>query len=69
MKIIVNLPELEKDKLELENRVAKFHATLLIEKINQLNISDVLKKKLLNLVLEHLQEKCMSNLTLPISNR
>ena len=60
MKVIVNLPELEEDKLELENRVADFHATLLIEKINQLNISDVSKKELLNSVLEHLKEKCTS---------
>lgn len=61
MKVIVNLPELEEDKLELENRVADFHATLLIEKINQLNISDVSKKELLNSVLEHLKEKCTSD--------
>lgn len=61
MKVIVNLPELEEDKLELENRVANFHATLLIEKINQLNISDVSKKELLNSVLEHLKEKCTSD--------
>ena len=60
MKVIVNLPELEEDKLELENRVADFHATLLIEKINQLNINDVSKKELLNSVLEHLKEKCTS---------
>ena len=61
MKVIVNLPELEEDKLELENRVADFHATLLIEKINQLNINDVSKKELLNSVLEHLKEKCTSD--------
>lgn len=61
MKVFVNLPELEEDKLELENRVADFHATLLIEKIKQLNISDASKKELLNSVLEHLKEKCTSN--------
>lgn len=61
MKVIVNLPELEEDKKELENRVADFHATLLIEKIKQLNISDASKKELLNSVLEHLKEKCTSN--------
>ncbi len=57
MKVFVNLPELEEDKEKLENRVADFHATLLIEKIKQLNISDVSKKKLLNSVLEHLKDK------------
>ena len=61
MKVFVNLPELEEDKKELENRVADFHATLLIQKIKQLNISDVSKKELLNSVLEHLQEKCTSD--------
>lgn len=63
MKVIVNLPELEEDKKELENRVADFHATLLIEKIKQLNINDASKKELLNSVLEHLKdnEKCTSD--------
>lgn len=57
MKVFVNLPELEEDKLELENRVANFHATLLIEKIKQLNISDNSKKYIFNSILEHLKEK------------
>ena len=57
MKVFVNLPELEEDKEKLENRVADFHETLLIEKIKQLNISDVSKKKLLNSVLEHIKDK------------
>lgn len=61
MKVFVNLPELEEDKKELKNRVADFHATLLIQKIKQLNISDVSKKELLNSVLEHLKEKCTSD--------
>lgn len=61
MKVFVNLPEIEEDKEELENRVANFHATLLIEKIKQLNISDASKKELLNSVLEHLKEKCTSD--------
>ena len=57
MKIFVNLPELEEDKGELENRVASFHATLLIEKIKQLNISDASKKKLLDLILQDLKSQ------------
>ncbi|MCI8519135.1 MAG: hypothetical protein HFJ51_03415 [Clostridia bacterium] len=52
MKVFVNLPELEADKKELENRVADFHATLLIEKIKGLNINDTSKKKILELILK-----------------
>ena len=59
MKVFVNLPELEEDKEELENRVANFHATLLIEKIKGLNISDTSKKKILDLYRE-----CLSLLSL-----
>lgn len=61
MKIFVNLPELEEDKEELENRVANFRATLLIEKIRQLNINDASKKKLLDLILKDVKEKCTSD--------
>ena len=57
MKVIVNLPEIDDDKIELENRVADFHATLMIEKIKHLNISDVSKKELLNSIKANLQEK------------
>lgn len=52
MKVFVNFPELEEDKEEFENRVANFHATLLVEKINQLNINDESKKKILDLILK-----------------
>ena len=52
MKVFVNFPKLDEDKEELENRVANFHATLLIEKINQLNINDESKKKILDLILK-----------------
>lgn len=57
MKVFVNLPETEEAKIELENRVANFRATLLIEKIRQLNISDTYKKELFNLILQDLKEK------------
>ncbi len=42
---------------ELENRGLNFHATLLIEKIRVLNISDESKKKLLDLILKNMKEK------------
>lgn len=57
MKVIVNLPETKENKIELENRVADFQATLLIEKIRQLNINDTYKKKLLDLILKDLKDK------------
>lgn len=57
MKVFVNLPETEKDKIEFEKRVADFRATLLVEKIRQLNINDTYKKKLLDLILKDLKEK------------
>jgi hypothetical protein len=56
MKVFVNLPELEEDKEELENRVANFHATLLIEKIKGLNVNDTSKKKILDLILKEIKE-------------
>ena len=56
MKVFVNLPELEEDKEELENRVANFHATLLIEKIRGLHISDRAKKKILDLILKDVKK-------------
>lgn len=61
MKVFVNLPELEEDKEELENRVADFHATLLIEEIKKLNINDASKKKLLDLILTDMKGKCTSD--------
>lgn len=62
MKVFVNLPELEKDKEELENRVANFHATLLINRIKRLNINDANKKKLLDLILKHIKENKIDTL-------
>lgn len=56
MKVFVNLPESEADKEELENRVANFHATLLLEKIKQLNVNDTSKKKILDLILKHVEK-------------
>ncbi len=60
MKVFINLPELEEDKEELENRVANFHAILLIEKIKQLHINDTSKKKLLDLILKDIKGKYTS---------
>lgn len=57
MKVIVNFPEQEADIKELENRIADFRATLFIEKIKKINISDISKKKLLNLAIEYFKEK------------
>lgn len=54
IKAFVNFPE---DMSELEDRVAAFHATLLVEKIKQLHIDDKSKKKLFNLMLNDLQQR------------
>jgi len=42
IKAFVNFPD---DTSELENRVADFHATLLLEKIKQLHIDDKSQKR------------------------
>lgn len=57
MKVFVNLPVLEEDKKILENRVADFHATLMIEKIKRLKINDNSKQKILELLLNKIKEK------------
>ena len=54
MKIFVNKPDIEDKCVELEDRVAEFHATLLIEKIKQLSITDTSKKELLKKILDKL---------------
>lgn len=56
-KVYVNLPQTPEEKKELAKRVAEFHATLMLEKIKKLNISDASKEKVLNLVLDYLQEE------------
>ncbi len=54
IKVFVNLPE---DKSKLEDRLAEFHAILLMEKIKQLKVGNKSKKNLLNLILKDLKEK------------
>lgn len=55
MKVIVNLPQTDEDIKQLEQRVADFHATLLIEKIKQLDLTDKDKDKILNLILNKIK--------------
>ncbi len=57
MKVFVNYPEDADKKTEFEDRVADFHATLLIKKIQDLHISDASKRKVLDLILQDLKEK------------
>ena len=57
MKIIVNFPKETEAINELENRVAEFHAKLVVEKIKQLSVSDENKELLLKMVLEQLKEQ------------
>ena len=57
MRAIVYYPEHEDDIQEYKNRVADFHATLLVEHIKQLNISDSKKKELLNTIINNLNDE------------
>lgn len=57
MRVFVNLPQDDDGIAELKARVADFHATLLIEKIKRLNISNKEKDKILKEVLNKLKEK------------
>jgi len=68
MKAIVNLPSLDEDVRILEERVAMFHATLLIERIKQLNVDDISKEKILKSILEYLSKDGVSEKELVTNN-
>ena len=57
MEIFINYPQTHEGKKELEESLAKFHATLIVEKIKQLDYSDNIKNKLLNLILADIKDK------------
>lgn len=57
MKIIVNLPITEEGKKLLGSKVAEFRAFLLLEKIKSLNASDASKKKILNGILDCIEQQ------------
>ena len=57
MEIFINYPQTLEGKKELEESLAKFHATLIVEKIKQLDYSDNIKNKLLNLILAGIKDK------------
>ncbi len=63
MKVFVNLPQTPEERKVLANGVARFHATLMLEKIKKLNINDSSKEKVLNLVLDHLEEEAKKECT------
>lgn len=54
---IVNYPKNKEDIKELENNIATFHATLIIEKIKKLNVSERDKKKILNGILNIIEKQ------------
>lgn len=54
MKVIVNYPQSKEDIELLEDNVATFKATLILESIKKLNIPDERKKQVLKDVLNHL---------------
>lgn len=55
MKIIVNSPDKDNSNI-LENRIADFHAILLIERIKKLNTSDKNKKEVLKSIENYLKD-------------
>lgn len=54
LKVIVNYPQSKEDIELLEDNVATFKATLILESIKKLNIPDERKKQVLKDVLNHL---------------
>ena len=57
MEIFINYPQTADGKKELEESLAKFHATLILEKVKKLDYSDNIKNKLLNLILADIKDK------------
>ncbi len=51
MKVIVNMPD---DIRELESAIIDFHKTLILEKINNLEVTDEDKKKVFKMILKKL---------------
>ena len=56
MKVIVNYPTIEELKNELENKVALFHATLVVETIKKLDVDNNAKKKIISSLLEEVKK-------------
>lgn len=56
MQVYVNYPKDEEGKKELAKAVADFHAKLLMEKINSLNLDKDSKKRVIKGILEKVKE-------------
>lgn len=59
--MVVNLPFEEDDKNIFEDKIATFHATLLLETIDKLDINNQNKKIILNHILNKLKELNLNN--------
>lgn len=57
MKIIVNYPKEIEQIEQLENNIALFHATLLIETIKKKNLDEKNNKKILKEIITNVKEK------------
>lgn len=55
MKVIVNFPDTLEGINEFEERIAHFHATLLLENIKALKVDNNMKKDLLNKLLKYIK--------------
>ena len=56
MKVIVNFPTTEELKDELNNRIALFNATLVVEAVKKLDYDNNSKKKVVNAILQELKK-------------
>lgn len=56
MKTFVNYPTSGNSKKELEKKISLFHSSLIIETIKQLNYTNEIKNKILNLILNEIKK-------------
>lgn len=56
MKLIMNLPTSENGKKELQNAIDKIKATLIIKAIDDLNLSNENKRKILVAIIDKLEK-------------
>ncbi len=57
MKTTIKYPSNGIDKKKLEEKTAEFHAILILKKIDDLNIDDSLKSKILEQIIKELEQK------------
>lgn len=56
MRAFVNYPSSDNLKKELEKKISLFHSSLIIETIKQLDYTNEIKNKILDLILKEVKE-------------